>query len=398
MPGYELFGDAERKEVNDVLQTGIIPRYGFDTARKGVWKAAELEQEICSTFGCRYALLTTSGTTALTTALAALGIGAGDEVIMPTFCFVANFEAIVGVGAIPVFADVDETLSLSLSSVEDAITEHTKAIMPVHMCGGMARMDELMALAEKYKLLVLEDACLAVGASYKGKSLGTMGNAGVYSFDISKMITCGEGGAVITNDEEVYKRARSYTDHGHDHTGKDRYTDPHTYLGYNYRITELHAAVGLAQVRRLDEFMALQLRNHNIIFGALKNISGLKFRDLPDAEGYTGAYLSFFLPDEIKAKEALRQLKAAGLKGIYYWYENNWHYIDRWQHLQSGAWMHRLYEQQKMQVLHYSNLAFPASDAVMSRCLSIGISLLWDEKMAKEIAERAASILRNIVS
>src|ERR1044072_3564730 len=131
MPGYELFGDAERKEVNDVLQTGIIPRYGFEVARNGIWKAAELEQEMCKTFGCSYALLTTSGTTALTTALAALGIGAGDEVIVPTFCFVANFEAIVGVGAIPVFVDVDETLSLALNSVKDAITEHTKAIMPV---------------------------------------------------------------------------------------------------------------------------------------------------------------------------------------------------------------------------------------------------------------------------
>ena len=396
MPGYELFGDAERKEVNDVLQTGIIPRYGFEAARKGVWKAAELEAEICKTFGCSYALLTTSGTTALTTALAALGIGAGDEVIIPTFCFVSNFEAIVGVGAIPVFADVDETLGLVPDSVENAITGHTKAIMPVHMCGSMARMDEIKAICEKHKILLLEDACLAVGASYKGKSVGTMGHAGVYSFDISKMITCGEGGAVITNDEEVYKRARAYTDHGHDHTNKDRNIDPHTCLGYNYRITELHAAVGLAQVRRLSEFMAIQMRNHNILYNAIKDIAGLTFRRMPDPDGNTGAYLSFFLPGEGMAKTAFEEMKAAGIKGVHYWYENNWHYIGKWQHLQSGSWMHKLYEAQKQGIMHYSNQAFPMSDAVMGRCISVGVSLLWDEAAAQEIANKMAGILERI--
>ncbi len=397
MPGYELFGDAERKEVNDVLQTGIIPRYGFEAARKGVWKAAELEEAICKTFGCKYALLTTSGTTALTTALAALGIGAGDEVIIPTFCFVSNFEAIVGVGAIPVFADVDETLGMNPESVENAITSHTKAIMPVHMCGSMARMDEIKAVCDKNNIFLLEDACLAVGASYKGKSVGTMGHAGVYSFDISKMITCGEGGAVITNDEDVYKRARQYSDHGHDHINKDRNIDPHTYLGYNYRITELHAAVGLAQVRRLPEFLAIQIRNHDILYNSIKDMPGISFRIIPDPDGHTGAYLSFFLPGEEMAKMAYEEMKAAGIKGAHYWYENNWHYIGKWQHLQSGSWMHKLYEPQKLGILHYSNRAFPMSDAIIGRCLSIGISLLWDESVAQELAGKIATILKKYI-
>src|SRR4051812_43399132 len=117
MPGFELWGDEERKEVNDVLETGILMRYGFDGARKGNWKAKELEQEICNTFGCRYAQLTSSGTSALTTAMVALGIGAGDEVIMPTFTFVASFEAVISVGAIPVLVDVDETLTLDPEAV-----------------------------------------------------------------------------------------------------------------------------------------------------------------------------------------------------------------------------------------------------------------------------------------
>src|SRR6201989_1397507 len=155
MPGFELFGAQERKEVNDVLETGILMRYGFDGPRKGIWKAEELEQEICKTFGAGYSQLTSSGTAALTTAMAALGIGAGDEVIMPTFTFVASFEAVLSVGAIPVPVDIDETLTLDPKAVELAITSHTKAVMPVHMCGSMSQMDELKAICEKHNLLLL---------------------------------------------------------------------------------------------------------------------------------------------------------------------------------------------------------------------------------------------------
>lgn len=143
MPGFELWGEEERKEVNDVLETGILMRYGFDGPRKGIWKAKELEQEICNTFGCNYAQLTSSGTAALTTAMAALGIGHGDEVIMPTFTFVASFEAVLSVGAIPVLVDVDDTLTLNPIAVKEAITPNTKCIMPVHMCGSMANLDAL---------------------------------------------------------------------------------------------------------------------------------------------------------------------------------------------------------------------------------------------------------------
>src|SRR5215510_5877160 len=157
MPGFELWSDAERKEVNEVLETGILMRYGFDTPRKGIWKSKELEKAICERFGSRYAQLTSSGTAALTTALASLGIGAGDEVIMPSFTFVASFEAVVSVGAIPVLVDIDETLTVNPEAVEKAITNRTKAIMPVHMCGGMAQLDELKAICQKHNLLLLED-------------------------------------------------------------------------------------------------------------------------------------------------------------------------------------------------------------------------------------------------
>src|SRR5881227_573070 len=150
MPGFELWGAEERKEVNDVLETGILMRYGFDGPRKGIWKAKELEAAICESFGCRYAQLTSSGTSALTTALAALNIGAGDEVIMPCFTFVASFEAVISVGALPVLVDVDETLTLNPEAVRAAITPKTKCIMPVHMCGSMADLDALLQICREH--------------------------------------------------------------------------------------------------------------------------------------------------------------------------------------------------------------------------------------------------------
>src|SRR5918993_6137453 len=155
MPGYEFFGAEERKEVNDVLETGILMRYGFDGPRKGIWKSVELEKAICKTFGSGYAQLTSSGTAALTTAMAALGIGSGDEVIMPAFTFVASFEAVLSVGAIPVLVDVDETLTLNPDAVRAAVTSKTKCIIPVHMCGSMADMDALKAICKEHGLFLL---------------------------------------------------------------------------------------------------------------------------------------------------------------------------------------------------------------------------------------------------
>lgn len=398
MPGYELFGAQERKEVNDVLETGILMRYGFDGARNGIWKSKELEAELCSTFGVAHAQLLSSGTAALTTAMAALGIGAGDEIIMPSFTFVASFEAVLSVGAIPVLVDIDETLTLSPAAVEAAITERTKAVMPVHMCGSPSQMDELVAICKAHNLLLLEDACQAIGGKYKGRSVGSIGDAGTFSFDFVKIITCAEGGAVITNNEEVYRKADQYSDHGHDHMGKDRGADLHPYIGYNFRISELHAAVGLAQVRRLNEFLTLQKRNHSIINDTLRTVEGLTFRILPDVEGDTGSFLSFFLPTEEMARETVAGFAAAGIAGNFYWYDNNWHYIRKWQHLQSGSWMNRLFDDQKKQVLHYANQAFPISDAIMSRCISSSISLLWTEEQAKERADKMAGVIRAVMA
>ena len=171
MPGFEMFGDEERKNVNDVLESGILMRYGFDGMRNNHWKAKEFETEFANKMGVDYCQLVSSGTAALTVALASAGIGTGDEVIMPSFTFVASFESILASGAVPVLVDIDSTLTLDPVSVEKAITSKTKCIMPVHMCGSMANLDALRALCDQYNLLLLEDACQAIGGTYKGKSL-----------------------------------------------------------------------------------------------------------------------------------------------------------------------------------------------------------------------------------
>lgn len=390
MPGFELWSDAERKEVNDVLETGILMRYGFDAARNGHWKARQLEEEICSRFGSKYAQLTSSGTAALTTAMAALGIGAGDEVIMPSFTFVASFEAVLSVGAVPVLVDVDETLTLNPDAVRKAITSKTKCVMPVHMCGSMADLDVLKAICKENNLTLLEDACQSIGGSYKGKSLGTIGDAGTFSFDFVKTMTCGEGGVVLTNSEDVYTKCDAYTDHGHDHKGVDRGADLHPFLGYNFRISELHAAVGLAQVRRVDEFLAIQKKNHRILKQSLSEIPGITFRKVPDTEGDSCTFLSWFLPTEQMTRAVVAELKQQGvLAGNFYWYDNNWHYIRKWDHLKNATSLHPLSQEQRFALEKMRSQDFSASDAVMSRCISTSISLLWSEE---QIAQKAATL------
>jgi 8-amino-3,8-dideoxy-alpha-D-manno-octulosonate transaminase len=399
MPGFELWGAEERKEVNDVLETGILMRYGFDGPRKGIWKSKELEEAICKTFGSKYAQLTSSGTSALTTAMAALGIGAGDEIIMPSFTFVASFEAVLSVGAIPVMVDVDDTLTLNPDAVRKAITSKTKGVMPVHMCGSMADMDALVAICKEHNLILLEDACQSIGGSYKGKMLGTIGAAGTFSFDFVKTITCAEGGVVMTNSEDVYIKCDGYTDHGHDHKGADRGADLHPFIGYNFRISELHAAVGLAQIRKLDKFLAIQKKNHTALKNILSQVPEISFRRVPDPAGDSCTFISWFLPTEEITRAVVAELKVQGvLPGNFYWFDNNWHYIRKWDHLKQSTTLNALSAEQKAAVVEQSSKDFSASDAVMCRCISTAISLLWTDEQVKEKGDKIVAAVKKVLS
>ena len=388
-----MFGESEKKQVQDVLDSGVLMRYGFDGIRNNHWKALELEKALSKRMESKYTQLVSSGTAALTVALASAGIGAGDEVIMPTFTFVASFESILAIGAVPILVDVDDTLTLNPVAVENAITSKTKVVMPVHMCGSMADLKALKEICTKHDLLLLEDACQAIGGSYDGKPLGSYGDLGCFSFDYVKTITCGEGGAIITNSEKYKTNADHYSDHGHDHLGNNRGAETHPFLGYNFRISELNAAVGCAQIERLDDFLAIQKRNYSKMRTSLEPLSNVSFRRVPTGGVENYSFLSFFLPSTELAKEAHTALGEVGIDACFYWFDNNWHYYKKWEHLTHKKSLGKLPQEVIDQLPDYSKSDFSKSDAWIGRTISCLIKLSWTEE---EVANRAAK-MKNVL-
>jgi len=268
MAGAELIGKEELNEKMALFKTGIFARYSLDKERQGIWKVRDFEKAFARYFGTRYALGVSSGSAALKGALTALDVGPGDEVICPAFTFMATYEAVLEVGAMPVMADIDDTLNLDPDDIPNKLTSRT-------MCGAPARMDKIMKVAKRYKLLVLEDNAQACGASIRGKLTGTFGQMGIFSFDHYKTITTGEGGMVVTDDLDLYHRAEWYHDHGHDHLSKvSRALDGRTILGFNYRMNECQGAMGIAQLRKLNRVLAAQRRHKAAIEAMLAPLPG----------------------------------------------------------------------------------------------------------------------------
>jgi 8-amino-3,8-dideoxy-alpha-D-manno-octulosonate transaminase len=259
-------------------------------------------------------------------------------------------------------------------------------------------MDALIAICKEHKLILLEDACQSIGGTYKGKSLGTIGDAGTFSFDFVKTMTCAEGGVVMTNNEEVLVKSDGYTDHGHDHKGVDRGADLHPFIGYNYRISELHAAVGLAQIKRLPEFLATQKKNHAQLKNILSQLPEVTFRRIPDPAGDSCSFVNWFLPTTAITKAVVDEMKAQGiLAGNFYWFDNNWHYIRKWDHLKNSVTLNSLHPELKAKVMEQANKDFSASDAIMSRCISTSISLLWSEEQIKEKGDKMVNVIKKVL-
>lgn len=380
MPGFEIFDESEKEQINEVMEKGFTFRYNFDGMRNDVWKARELEGMICETLAVKHAHLVSSGTTALTTAFMAAGIGAGDEVIVPPFTFVASVEAIVLAGAIPIFAEIDETLTLSPEGIEAVITPRTKAVNFVHMCGSMGKMDEIKAICDKHKLVLLEDACQATGATYKGRAVGTIGQVGTFSFDSVKTISCGEGGAVLTNDITIYNNAHMFSDHGHDHIGMDRGAESHPIMGNNFRISEMNAAVGVAQWRKLPRILETQRKNKKALKESLKQYPEVTFRELPDEAGDNAGFLTIFLPTEARAREVVAGLAEQKVPAVFYWYANNWHYLKNWTHIHNMTASAKLPIELIADRPDYTQIKTPKSDAIISRTVSMLIQLSWTEE------------------
>jgi len=228
----------------------------------------------------------------------ALGIGPGDEVIIPSFTMIASAFAVCYTGAMPVFADVDsDTWNIDVSLVEAKITKRTKAIMPVHVFGTPCDMDGTFALSEEYGLYVIEDAAEAHGAEYKGKKAGSFSHASAFSFFSNKNLATGEGGMVLTNDESVARRARYFKNLCFSVDGPRTYT--HEDIGYNYRMTNVHAAIGLAQVERANYYRELRIKNHQLYKQLLQNIPGITFQHIPE-DTLSVHWMNSILIDESK--------------------------------------------------------------------------------------------------
>jgi 8-amino-3,8-dideoxy-alpha-D-manno-octulosonate transaminase len=395
MPGTELFGVEEIKEVMDVLETGILFRYNHDEQRKGIWKAKTFEKELAEYHGIRFAHLTTSGTTADNLALASCGIGAGDEVIVPTFTFIAPVEAVLHAGAIPVFADIDETLCLSVETIKEAMTPKTKAVIVVHMCGAMAQIDKITDFCRKKNLILIEDTAQALGASFNGKMLGTFGKVAVYSFDFFKIVSAAEGGAIITDDPALYELASQHADHGHSHVGNNRGMEPHPVIGTNYRISELHAAIGLAQFRKLPYILSRQRSNKSQLMQFLSNYPRITFRHIPDKNGDSATFLDLFLENEEITRKVLSAFDRQGVSYAY-WYDNNYHYFRNWEHVRNLKTASKLPVTLFNPPQDYASLKIPKSDSIMSRLISIQIRITWTEEEIKALTGKMEKAFNDV--
>jgi dTDP-4-amino-4,6-dideoxygalactose transaminase len=260
-----LIGEEEKKAVEEVLSSGMIACGP---------KVDQFEKKYAEYIGTKHAISTTSGTTALHLAMLSLGLGPGDEVIVPAFTFIASANVVLFCNAKPVFCDIDEnTFNIDAEKIKRLISSKTKAIMPVHLYGQPADMNPIMELAEKHNLRVIGDACQAHGAKYDNKMIGTFPDMECFSFYPTKNMTTGEGGMITTNDDKLADLLLSIRNHGRE---KTKWGYEHGRIGYNYRTTDIAAAIGLEQLKKLEDFNKKRKENAKILNGKLKNIKGIE--------------------------------------------------------------------------------------------------------------------------
>jgi len=306
-PGAMFIDECEERAVLEVLRSKSLFRY---YGPKFLGKVDEFEKIFANYVGVKYCLGVTSGTASLYVALKALDIGPGDEVIVPAYTWVSTAAMVVAVGAMPVVVGIDKSLTLSPEDFEKNITDRTKAVIPVHMRGAPAKMYEIMKIAKDHGVKVLEDVAQACGGSYKDKKLGSIGDAGAFSFQLNKNMTAGEGGAVTTDDEEIYKRAVACHDVAAYYRKPD-YIPP--ILGLNFRMNEITGAILIEQLKKLDDIISKMRRNKFKIRKALEGIPEIELRELTDDEGDTGVCIIFFLKSAELAAEFAKALSAENI-------------------------------------------------------------------------------------
>ncbi|HQL08713.1 MAG TPA: DegT/DnrJ/EryC1/StrS family aminotransferase [Lentisphaeria bacterium] len=323
LTGWPKFSEEAIAAVEAVMRSGKV---NYWTGPKGM----EFEKKFAAWQGSKYAISVNSGTSALHVAMAALGIGPGDEVIVPSYTFIATGFSVVQAGAIPRFADVNlDDHCISIASAEKLVTARTKAIIPVHLYGNVCDMDPLFAFAKKYNLFIIEDNAEAIGGEYKGRKTGTLGHINACSFCQNKTFTTGgEGGMVTTDDEDLVWAARSFRDHGYDVKERlnlleleQKLPYIHNRVGWNYRMTELQSAIGLAELQRLDDWnMPNRRRNAHIVMDALRDLPQVKYMPIDTPERRNGWFvMAFSLNIEQMTCDIAQFVKAAGAEGAPCW-------------------------------------------------------------------------------
>ena len=358
--------------------------------------AMHAEEEMKEKFGTEHALLMTSGHAALSSALIAMGVGPGDQVIVPAYTYISSAMAVVEAGAIPVVVDVDETLTLCPKAFEAAITEHTKAVIPVHIQGFPCKMDEICRIAKEHGILVLEDACQADGGSFGGKRLGTIGDAGALSFNYYKIITAGEGGALLTDRKEIFERALIYHDSGAVAYFGDQLSDVETQLfcGTEYRTNGVSAAILREQLKKLDDILSDLRRNKQYMMTALADTC--EWIPSNDPAGDCGTTLAIRFSS---AEEAERFARAEGIGGTVPIYTGK-HIYKNWTPIMNkkGAF-HPLMDPFLMDankdiIPDYREDMCPRTLALLARTVYISINPDWTKD---EMDTKVATIKKHLL-
>ena len=360
-PGAYWFGKEEKDAVMEVMESGYLFRYGNEKDPKFLHKVSTLEKEFAQYCGVNHALATSSGTSALLVSLIAMGLKPGDEVIVPAYTFVATYTACIFAGLVPVLAEIDESLSLDPEEIEKRITPKTKAIIPVHMLGNPCNMDRIMEIARKHDLLVLEDSCQAVGASYKGKKTGTIGDMGAFSLNAFKTINSGDGGLVVSNNQQLYEEAFGVHDQGHKPNRFGVEVGKRSILGLNFRVNEITAAVALAQVRKLSKIIETLREKREKLKKLISEAQGFKFRILNDPEGDCATLCTVIFDTR---EQAVKVSKALGSKTID---ESGWHVYANMEHVM---------EHMKKIGQPHTKGSYPKTDDILSRSMNISIGVV----------------------
>ncbi len=373
-PGFEWIGKEEEKEVLEVLRNRWLFRYGDEKDPAFVRKVKTLEEMVEQKFAVKHALAVTSGTAALITALSALGIGPGDEVIVPGYTFIASISSIIIARAVPVLAEIDDSLSLDPADVEKKITPRTRAIMAVHMLGNPCDLNRLRAIAEKHGLILIEDAAQAFGGSYGKKSLGTLGKIGIYSFNIFKTINAGDGGMLVTDDDSLYFRAFGYHDQGHFPSRSGVEIGNRSIVGQNYRMNELTGAVLIAQFRRLDVIMKRLREIKERFKSKIEKLPGLGFRKINDDAGECSTLLTVILPTaQVAERLALKIGTTTVTKSGWHVYNNMEQILGKKMIIERGCpYNCSCYPCQQ----EYRKGMLPRTDDILGRAINISVGVV----------------------